>query len=157
MGLVWECSKRQTCSDHRQEWNSLWLSIVGTTYLRTLTAQSFCMAREVSCSWWSTLEVCVCGCFCWYFLVIKLSLSHCSGLSNTESGSTEIFSFFSGQLYSLGNFVYTKRNDIQSKTGKPLNKTNQKLKYKLLFFTCLLTSAKFLYIPKHLLHKLFSQ
>lgn len=66
--------------------------------------------------------------FCWYFLVIKLSLSHCSGLSNTESGSTEIFSFFSGQLYSFGSFVYTKRNDIQGKTGKPLNKTNQKLK-----------------------------
>lgn len=57
--------------------------------------------------------VCECGCYCWYFVVIKY-LSHCSGLSNTESGSTEIFSFFSGQLYSFGNFVYIKRKDTQA-------------------------------------------
>lgn len=36
------------------------------------------------------------------------SLPHCNGLSNTESGRMEIFSFFSGQLYSLGNFDWTK-------------------------------------------------
>lgn len=35
--------------------------------------------------------------------------THWSGLSNTESGSTEIFSFFSGQLYSLGSFAYVDR------------------------------------------------
>lgn len=65
--------------------------------------------------------------------------SHCSGLSNTESGSTEIFSFFSGQLYSFGNFVYTKRKNRHGETCRQLNKTKQKLKYR--GFTCLLTSV----------------
>ncbi|KAG7270073.1 hypothetical protein CRUP_012074 [Coryphaenoides rupestris] len=35
------------------------------------------------------------------------------GLSNTESGSTEIFSFFSGQLYSFGSFVCGEGEESQ--------------------------------------------
>ena len=53
-------------------------------------------------------------------------VSHCSGLSKTESGRTEIFSFFSGQLYSFGNFVCTKRKEVI--IGWQLDKTKVKIK-----------------------------
>lgn len=134
VGLVWECSNRQKCLGVLQESNGLWSSTVGTTYVCTPTAQGHCMSWEVSCSWWSTLEVCVCRCLCWYFLA-----SHCSGLSNTESGSTEIFSFFSGQLYSFGNFVYTKRNDIQGQNRQEVEYNPNQTQVNIQFF----------YLPPH--------
>lgn len=128
VGLVWERSKRQTCSVHPLEWNGLWWFSAGTTYLHRI-----CTAQKVSWLWWSTLKVCVCVCFCWCFLMSELSSSHCSGLSNTESGSTEIFSFFSGQLYSLGSFVCTKTNHIQVPRGEQVDKSNQEWTHKVFF------------------------
>lgn len=62
---------------------------------------------------------------CVFLLVFLFSVSsHCSGLSNTESGSTEIFSFFSGQLYSFGNFVCTEREHMR---GKQAGKKEKKV------------------------------
>lgn len=66
---------------HHLEWKSLPLSVTGATNRCSDSAEF-----PEMCGW------------------ERDDISHWRGLSKTESGSTEIFSFFSGQLYSFGNF-----------------------------------------------------
>lgn len=68
------------------------------------------------------------------------SLSHCNGLSNTESGRMEIFSFFSGQLYSLGNFDWTEGGEKGEKKTREVRQQG-KLKVKLKAQGFLITSS----------------
>lgn len=83
---------------------------MGTSCLCALTARGF-WPRGLLLVHWRQV---------WVF-------AHCNGLSNTESGSTEIFSFFSGQLYSFGNFVYKKKGWMRQQpnnwTKPPLTTT----------------------------------
>lgn len=111
--LVWECSLRV----HLREWNGILQVHHGKDASSRLNSKRFCMSWEVSCSSSPTLEECV-----WVALFscddVFFFLLHCSGLSNTESGRTEIFSFFSGQLYSFGSFVCINREDTGFKSGQ---------------------------------------
>lgn len=88
-------------------------------------------------------------CFC-------CRLSHCSGLSNTESGRTEILSFFSGQLYSFGSLVCMKREcaDFNNRSAEKDKRNTTGIG---VAFTDLFTVTQVMYISEHLLDKLFSQ